>query len=196
MGDKTDTETLEVNYPPVLTKKDFVVRYKNGEFGNASPSWNTLQEYKDSGYCDGLIHIRNRIAGGHTWYDTHPSLVSKVWRTALEAGYSESDLYISAMAPTEKTIFQGEVQQSPVGLQLYYTTVAKPMRDALKTEAEQIAGLRAVGLLRYYLCPKSYDWINTLLDRYPGHVVEFSTYGVEWGTLPGFNTVFWEVRLY
>ena len=57
-------------------------------------------------------------------------------------------------------------------------------------------GIMALALLRRYLCPNSYDWMMTLLDRYPDHIVEFNTYSVNWGVLPGFNTAFWEVRLY
>src|SRR4029079_14257562 len=53
---------------PVLTKGDFVQRYKQGEFGNASPTWNTFDEYLAANYS-GQLHIRNRVAGGPSWYN-------------------------------------------------------------------------------------------------------------------------------
>lgn len=180
---------------PVLSKKDFVRRYAAGEFGNASPTWNEIREFTASRY-NGLVHLRNRVAGGPTWYDISSDEAETAWYKLLEKGVKPQDLYISAMAPTAKTLFQGEVQQGINHLDLYYTTVAKPMREALKSESEQVSGIVATSLLRRYLCPNSYDWLQILLDRYPGHVVELSTYSVEWGTLPGFNTVFWEVRMY
>lgn len=180
-------------YRPVLTKRDFVRRYNTGEFGNRSPTWETLDELMNSGYPENqLIHIRNRIAGGPTWYDIPLRYVPATLR---EVG-NPAGVYFSAMAPTSKTLFQGEVLQTDVGLSLLWTDVAKPMRDALRDKSVQEYGISAVERLRYWLCPKSYDWLETLLTRYPFHVVEFSTFSVEFGTLPGYNTVFWEVRLY
>jgi hypothetical protein len=100
------------------------------------------------------------------------------------------------MAPTEKTLFQGEVQQGIWGVDLYYTTVAKPMREALALWSRQVSGIIAVSLLRKFLCWRSYEWLEYLLEAYPDHVVEFSTYSQQWGTMVDYNTVFWEVRAY
>lgn len=85
--------------------------------------------------------------------------------------------------------------QSEQGLQLFYSEVKKPMRDSLKEGGKQVTGVVASMTLRHFMNPKSYDWLQVLLDRYPYHVVEFSCYGVCWGTLIGYNTAFWEVRL-
>ncbi len=186
-------------YTPVTTKRNFVKRYAAGEFGNHSPTWDTLGEFLESGYNSGLVHIRNRVAGGPTWYDVKPKEVNRLWLLIVGSLLDAVDpktLYISAMAPTEKTILQGEVQRGYNGLDLYYTTIAKPMRDALAIWAKQVNGIIADYLLRSYLCPNSWDWLQTLLERYPDHVVEFSTYSANWGTLDNFNTVYWEVRKY
>lgn len=189
---------------PVKTKRDFVVRYSAGEFGNASPTWDGLTDWGKSewpqyAWTDNsqLFHIRNRIAGGPTYYDLPIEMVATNWHHLVcDKNVPADSLYISAMAPTSKTLFQGEVMQTPTGLALYYTTVAKPMREALKVSNASVSGIIAVSLLRNYLCPNSYDWMQILLDRYPGHVIEFSTYSTCWGTLPNFNTVYWEIRLY
>lgn len=185
-------------FPPVLSKKDFVLRYQKGEFGNCSPTWDNPSQVRADGY-PGLLHIRNRVAGGPTWYNVWSDQLDDMWRLSLatEGVLGESQLYISAMAPTEKTILQGEVMRSEGGLYLYYSTVVAPMRDALRTEAKEARMVTALGLLSSALCPNSYDWLMILLDRYPDHVVEFSAYSTKWGTLfPKFNTCFWEVRLY
>lgn len=181
---------------PVKSKKDFVQRYAEGEFGNRSPTWsveeflaNTEADYEDNGYD--LFHLRNRTAGG----STHYNLNYREIRTAIER-IDPSGWYVSAMAPTNLTLFQGEVRDSPEGLELLWTTVRKPMRDALREESSTAYRIEALGRLRTFLDTRSLDWLSWLLWAYPGHVVEFSTYSRCWGVEPGYNTVFWEVRLY
>jgi len=181
---------------PVRTKSDFVKRYRAGEFGNCSPTWDSLEDYLHSGY-EGPLHIRNRVAGGPTWYDIRCDAVEVWWWGIIFSGEArETDLYISAMAPTDLTLFQGEVQRGMRGLDLHYTTVAKPMRTALVEESHQVSGAVATALLHHYLDSRSQDWLEYLLETYIDHVIELSTYDVPWGTVPGYNTCFWEVRLY
>ncbi len=181
---------------PVKTKLDFVRRYSTGEFGNASPTWDTVLEIEDGLVRKGLFHIRNRVAGGPTWYNlTYYDCLQK-WAFLQRIGVDPKTLYVSAMCPTEKTLFQGEVQRSERGLDLYYTTVAKPMRDALKEWSNQVYGLTAKCFLESFMCPGSYGWLSYLLASYPSHVIEFTTLSVNWGTLPGYNTIFWECRAY
>lgn len=183
--------------PPVRTKLDFVRRYALGEFGNASPTWNTLNEFLDSGYQEGLIHVRNRVPGAPTWYDVEWHRVAeKVWVLGKE-GWSRDQLYFSAMAPTERTTIQGEIVSDVLGrLCLYYSTVPKPMRASLIEGGRQVWGLAANTILQSYLNARSWVWLQWLLDAYPKHVIEFSSYSRNWGTIPGENTVWWEVRQY
>lgn len=176
---------------PVLSKRDFVNRYEQGEFGNRSPTWNTLEDFLSAKYIEGLVHVRNRTAGGDTYYDQTPQQAAELWKKLPSSQY-----YISAMAPTEKTLFQGEVIQGVKGLDLLFSTIVKPMRPALAESSERVQGVVASMLLTYYLNFNSRDWLNELFDRYPQHAIEFSTYSVCWGTLSGFNTLFWEVRRY
>ena len=183
---------MQEKFLPVTTKKNFVERYERGEFGNRSPTWHTLQQWQASGYL-GSMHLRSRTAGAPTWYDVPAAAVERKYR---ELNASSTTHYLSAMAPTQLTLFQGEVQRTPAGLYLYYTTVARPMRQALATGGRSSTGIMAKQLLKYFLCSNSFDWLQVLLDRYDNHIVEFSTYRRPWGTLPHFNTVFWEVRNY
>lgn len=182
--------------PPVKTKADFCLRYQRGEFGNHAPTWNTLEEFEKSGYT-GLVHLRNRVAGDLTWYDIPATEVGKRARELATQGLvTFSNLYYSGMAPTVLTLIQGEIQQSTEGIYLYYSKVPKPMRESLREGGKHVSGVVAIATLRHYLDPSSYDWIRELLTLYPEHVIEFSTYSVDWGTIPGRNTVVWEVRLY
>lgn len=198
-----------MEYLPVRTKSDFSRRYRAGEFGNAAPGWDTVDEFLaygrrefGTGPANGIYHLRNRLtAGGVGYYHLSWSAAVARWLEQKDRG----GWYCAEQVPEEvqRTLtLQGEVQQAipgtgRIGLELYYSTVPKVMREALHERAEQTHGLKALGLLRAALCPNSYEWLLELLDRYPGHVVEFSTFRKCWGTLfPRYNTIFWEVRLY
>lgn len=187
----------------VRSKTDFVTRYRNGEFGNASPTWNTFAEFEDycrktyhsisdSAYGSDRFHLRNRIAGGPTHYDQ--TAYSAFVRWIKEP--NKSQWYCSAMAPTSKTLFQGEVQRGCRGLELFYSCQPKTMREALAKDGKQVYGVVADQLIKHFLPANDHDWLMGLLERYPDHVVEFSTYSEEFGTITGFKTVFWECRLY
>lgn len=190
----------EIRYPPpVLSKPDFVTRYKKGEFGNASPTWDTpdqLLRYGDrfprEDKVPGLFHLRSKTPGGNTHYNLSWSATIARW---IEKPH-RSEWYTSAMAPEDKKSFQGELLDSDTGLYLNYNLQALPMREGMAKQSLHAEGVKVRILLRKYLCPNSLDWMYTLLDRYPGHAIEFSSYSCEWGTIPGFNTVFWEVRKY
>lgn len=184
----------EKQWRDISSKRDFVTRYRRGEFGNASPTWNTLEEFFDYHALEwpregDLFHLRSKEPGGPTHYNLCWDSIVRLSEDRDLSGY-----YVSAMAPTHKTLIQGEVKLSPSHLELRYTKVKKPMREALAESEETIFGLSAYQTLRMYLDANSYEWLFCLLDRYDGHIVEFSSYSTVWGTLPGFNTVFWEVR--
>lgn len=191
---------------PVLTKSDFVRRYNAGEFGNHSPTWGTFKEFERFtkekyptvsavAHTQDKYHLRNRVSGGTTHYDLNPRIAYGEWFSFV-LKREDKQWYCSQMAPTDKTILQGEVQRTYRGLELFYSTVRKPMRDSLREGGKQVYGISADLILKSYLPPNDHDWLMGLLDRYPDHVVEFSTYSVEFGTVPGFKTCYWEVRRY
>lgn len=207
-GPKIQSELAVVDdrlvYPPVLTKQNFTERYARGEFGNASPTWHTLRDFLDS-EADPYrtyYHLRNRTAGGETHYNLDVFQVIDLWKSWPVD--EQENWYCSAMCPTYKTIIQGEVIQGSygfdrfggAGLELLYSRVAKPMREALAEKSERASGIIAASLLRQHLCSNSWEWLNALLENYPGHVIEFTTLSTNWGTIPGYNTLFWEVRSY
>lgn len=187
---------------PVLTKSDFVRRYQTHEFGNHSPTWDTLAEWWTEDPVPWvrygrMFHIRNRIAGGPTFYNIDAGILSRYWQAIARECGGDRNLYISAMSPHEHNLLQGEVMRSPWGLYLHYSTVKnKPMRDALLEKAEDAEGLKAKLLIDWAFNDLSRQWLDYLLEEYDGHVVEFSAFGVCWGTVPGHNVVIWETRKY
>lgn len=183
---------------PVLSKADFVRRFSENEFGNRTQTWNTVDEFatwvqENDPRERNQYHLRNRIAGGATYYNLYGSECVARWMEQPD----RSSWYAAAMVDHSRQTIQGEVWDSPTGLTLYYTDVKAPMRTALAEKSDQVSGIIARFLLRRYLCPNSYDWLWELLERYPGHVIEFTAFerrGI--GTLPNYNTIFWEVRNY
>lgn len=184
-------------FPPVLNKRNFVERFRKNEFGNRGPTWETIHEFLKADYS-GLVHIRNRVAGGKTYYNIPDYLVEPTFnRASMEPGVRRDQFYFAAMAPHDRNLIQGEVMRTHQGLYLFYSLAKnKPMREALAESPRETYGIIAQLLLENLMCPASYEWTNTLLDRYPDHVIEFSTFDCEWGVLPGYNSVWWEVRAY
>jgi hypothetical protein len=185
---------------PIDTKAKFVRLYKAGEFGNAAPTWYSLDSMEDGGVLEDSVpwqkfHIRNKAPGGPTWYNVSIEDLADTWYGCVGL-YGTEGLYISAMAPHwEHGTIQGEVRRSVEHLDLTLAaTGLVPMRDALELGSNLVHGIEAVTTLRHYMDVNSYEWLQYLLDVYPDHVIEFSCFDRYWGTVPRRNTVFWEVR--
>lgn len=193
--DKLHYELLDRDRPirPVRTKPDFYRRFYAGEFGNHGPIWPTFDAYWDSEY-DAPIAIRTLKPGGPCQYNIARKQSREWLQLFNDQGWHE--LNFSAMAPTEKTVIQGEAQLGLAGLEIFVARVALPMRDALRQAGESYTGASATTLLRSLMDGHGFDWLTYLLDSYEDHVVEFSTFSVSWGVVPGARTVFWEVRSY
>lgn len=190
--------STEQDYKPVKTKKDFVRRYLAGEFGNRGPSWPDIDAWLSDADVQApwahykLYHVRNRVAGGTTYYDVPRPNVAPLWHS-LE---KPEQWYITEMAPHDRNVLQGELRLTHNGLELFASTARNvAMREALKT-AKNYSGFMANMMLTETMCANSREWLGVLLERYPNHVIEFSTFSVWWGTVPFHNTVFWEVRKY
>ena len=109
-----------VLYPPVKTKRDMVQRYQRGEFGNNSPSWDTLNNFSryaakwlappevDQG--EERFHLRNRLVGGETYYNLTARQVFFKWLQQED----KFQWYCSAMAP--KHLLNGELMRTHQGL--------------------------------------------------------------------------------
>lgn len=194
-----------MNFPPVLTKTDFVRRFEEGEFGNRSPTWKSLRDFYvalEEGVGEtvdlrGTYHLRNRIKGGKSWYDLKPFEVLEMARKVVNwQEATEESLYVAEMCPTSKTILVGEVFRGVGGLNLSYRTEAVTMRQAQAMGFKFSKGYVAKVILQHKMDNDSYEWLEYLLDTYEDHVVEFTTLSTCWGVVPRCNTLFWEVRKY
>lgn len=169
----------------VDNKADFVRRFIEGEFGNRTPVWWSIADVPLD-YA-GELCFRGLAPGFKTVYN-----VQQPWPA------QPPKCYVSSMIPKSVEalgLLQGEVYRSPEYPSLFCSREPVSMKAALE-RGTQMHGITAVLLLRRFLCPNSLDWLYHLLDTYDGHVIEFSAYAVNYGMLPGFNTLFWEVRNY
>lgn len=179
---------------PVLSKTDFVRRYIRGEFGNGPRTWIDLEQFIREADPNGLYHLRIARTGYPlTLYNVPYQNVTSAYEE-LRQHLQPDEIYISEMGPERLKVFQGELIQSPDWF-LKYNNLPMPMRHAFAIQTRYATGLTARFLMRAYLDAESYDWLEYLLEEYPDHVIEFSTYSVKWGT-KNWNTVFWEVRKY
>lgn len=171
---------------------------KRGSFGNKLRTWGSRQEVLNSGYR-GTVTMRYRGDGGGSFYAYEVPLrkIRSVEREWSGGGLDVSRISFNESAPDDFLVIQGEVMRGVEGLELFYSTKQMKMRDAMVDGGARSArGLTAKLLLETHLNPSSFADLEVLLDGFPDHVVEFSTYRFCLGDIPGRNTVIWEVRKY
>ena len=185
---------------PVRTKPDFVRRYAQGEFGNASPTWRDIEDFKMEVVlkrtdASKRYSLRSSVAGDKTQYNLNDWECLKEWRVLENLGLK--GWYASEMSPHQHNRLQGELLRTPSGLQLHYSMqVDLPMKDALRKDGKTVYGTVANILLQQKLTVSDFEWVMFLLDTYEDHVVEFTAFNVAWGTVLNSKCVIWEVRLY
>lgn len=126
------------------------------------------------------------------WMD----LYHKTTAISTHHGYRQDEFIYTPMFPDHLLRLQGYVYRTIHGLHLEYaTTPGVVMREAMK-HPKVAVGLRASILMQVNMNYADWEEINWLLDQYPDAIVEFTSYSVFVGSLPGRNTVVWEVRNY
>lgn len=181
--------------------------WQAGLFGNMLRTWNSLKEIESSGYRGTLsMRYKGDVGGKWTKYNVNIHDVAIVQQEWISQGAELGRITFNESAPDTDLVVQGEVMHcdsekryvDKEGFGLFFRYSCKPMkmRDALKTDQHHAWRLEARMLLERFLTPASYSDISELLEYFPGHSVEFSTYRYCLGNIPGRNTIFWEVRKY
>jgi len=177
----------------VPTKQAYYARWIRGEFGNRLRAWNTYEDLLESGY-QGNVTIRTLVSSAHTARYGVP--VQDVLKVIKEMGGSVQEHRFNESAPDDQLIIQGELYENVQGWYMVYNRAKCSMRDAMRNDPQIAEGLLAREILRHDCCPNSFDDIKSLLDIYPGHVIEFGVYACQLGDMPHRNTLIWEVRNY
>jgi len=170
----------------VYNKKQMFDLLLSGCFGNSVYHTTDPRFVLNDGYSGGVRHMRPGLPflSNQTAVDAYKHMVNCPYGGGCVFGRATPDHLLT---------FQGEY--APDG-RLWFSRAKLTMRRALREAPEWASGLLARSLLKHYMCPSSYADFLALTERYPDSVVEFSCYRVPWGTVPGRNTVVWEVRNY
>lgn len=164
-----------------------------GELGNTMPQFFDVavwQSSPDHGRYP-LWGLRSMERMGPVQLDVPtvdvPQLVAELFRSKAN---------ISPMVDQWLT-FRCEVWDAPGGW-LVWGTFDRELkwRAAMASTAREWTGVAAKVLLRELLSPGSLDDLETVLDRFPGHIVEMTILDRCRGRFPGRNAVVWEVRDY
>ena len=186
----------------VKTKRQNYSLYFLGAYGNTAIKWGSVGEIIRSGW-EGEVCIRSTrgMDRDKVGYNVPVENLEQKLREYEAQGIPRSVLTFNEPMPDEFLTIQGEVMRSHEGMRLFYSTVKKPMNEALREKPESAVNFAALLLLKRSLCPSSYDDLMGLLDVFSGDqsktsVIEFSTYSIDVGRIPNRNTVIWEVRNY
>lgn len=176
---------------PIKTKTDMYWHMKQGHFGNYIPFW-TLEEAEALSDEERMawhpFSIRWLVPSAKTLYNRPFDEIISTLRAVSTPGL------VCAMAPNGKEVLQGEVQRDAEGLYLFYGTEPGVMK-ANMPNFKHARRLEAKMILQHFLDAPSYENMMRLLDDFPDHVIEFSTFSERCGNL-NWNTAFWEVRAY
>lgn len=179
----------------INSKNEYYTLWKNLCLGNRIALFENLDDYLASGF-DGPTSIRYRQPGSpYKAFYVPTAKVPDVVEKFISQGASRDQFTFNESTPDDDLLIQGEMVYLVGGLHLTYSTDNCSMKQAME-KPQHAVGLRAIGLLKYYLNPKSYDMVQELFELYPDSVIEFGAYSRHLGVMPGHNTVIWEVRNY
>lgn len=181
----------------ILNKTAMYDLLDSGSLGNTLPMWRTVEEVRESGYTGPVgLRIRRGSGGGRHEYNIPFACLAERIDAWVRDGIARDSIIIQQMAPhTEHGLINGEVIRTPLGLELFYSRVRLPMKEALAVEHERVVGIRALTILRYFLDGSSLDDLMELMDLWPTSAIEFSAFDIPLG-IRHRNTIIWEVRDY
>jgi hypothetical protein len=171
---------------PIRNKTTMFRLLRAGAFGNTMRTWDDPESFRASGYT-GSTSLRGLRPGLPFLHAMSPEEALARWT---------ADYLFAEAAPDERVVMHGEIMHGCNGIVLSYSRVRANQREAFRQERIERCGSVALHLLRLWADPSSAEDILALLDLYPDHVVEFTVYDRCLGTVPGRNTITWEVRAY
>ena len=177
------------------SKREFYLLYENNLLGNKALTWNSYDEIVESEWKDCVcVRYRKNSERSKVKYNIPIDRLEHLISDLEKEGIYKKDLLFNQSMPDEKLTIQGELMQTENGFYILYTKVKKPMNIALRESEKSVWGLKAKLILERYLDASSYADIKEILEIFPDSVIEFSSYEINVGTLPGRNTIIWEVR--
>lgn len=193
--DEAKTRVFSRNPPSIKSKLEFYTLYEKGFFGNRAMAWKTYEEIIESGWRGQVcMRAKNGTQRKNVIYNIDLKKVPGKIEDWKKFGIPKEKISFNQSMPDKDLTIQGELMNSEKGLYLLYTTVKKPMNLGLREQELHTEGMKTNLMLKSYLSPSSYEDMKILLEMFPEDIIEFSSYRVNVGNIPGRNTVIWEVR--
>ena len=179
---------------PIRSKDVMYRTLVAGGFGNTCPVYFSVGEWlrAENGGVP-LWGVRSHTSGDpRARLDVPTAVVADYCRSVFgDHGFNITPMVDHMLA------FRGEVYDAGSrGLVLFGVAGRRELkwRPAFRQYGREYTGSAAAVVLRTVMNGNSYDDLQILLEQYPGHVVEFTALEREFGTVPGRNSVVWEVR--
>ena len=186
---------------PVRTKEVMYKLLVAGCFGNTLPQWFDIQTWKNDPKAGNIPvwGVRTLTPGGPCRLYCPRNEVEKTAEEYRQLGH-KINISIMLDAICYVTLY-ADVYDDPTTGQLCVYGVEYPpkgssWRAIMPTQGKTYTGLEARLLLQRHLTPSSLADGEALRELYPDHVYELSACDRNIGTIPGRNSIMWEVRLY
>jgi hypothetical protein len=189
----------------VLNKKQNFRLCHSGVYGNRVRQWESIEEWKNSGYSEPVAMRVAMLAGGGgpKQFGVPPEQVISVARSWEKSrGIPLSEVRIAEMADGERVLqghYLNDVYEQDGETRhgyLRYTLATGQMPIAFEKHRDVAYGHRADLLIRSLMTTASYEDWQELVAEYSGHVLEFSVWNDCLGDLPHRNAIVWEIRRY
>ena len=201
----------------IRSKRQFFAMWEAGLLGNRTRLWRDPLEAarwgmeRDINRCmcasrDGRKSFEGTMigfrelrkpgsAGAGKWERVPWMLVPE---TALQWKREGREFIMDDGCPDEYRTLQGEVVRTERGLEGFLDLEGKlPMRPAMAAgHMKHRSYLETRVLLERFMDPNSREDLDSILELFPDHAIEFSCFSVNVGIFPRRNTLFWETRLY
>jgi len=197
-------DKIEDRPPPLFYKSQMYHALSTGQLGNSVPMFFGLEEWlheKDDCNHYGLWGVRSLTPGDRKRcrLNVPTGEVAEYWCKWFGSGGGNISPMLDRWAVLRGQVL--EPRHPPFGLTLDYVPPGKvdeesPWHGSFNKYGTTARGIVAWEILRCYLWPSDLEDLRVLLERYPGHVVEFSACDRAVGLIANRNTVWWEVRLY
>lgn len=166
---------------------------REGRLGNYVETWDSVPKAIVAGAFvnDGTVMIRSMVPNG-------PNKANLEAGSALEFQYElfckGVEFVVQPMLNDQWRTVQGELIYEP-DLKMWWSTMKRPMRQALREEPRWSNGAETMSVLAHYMDASSFADVFEIMDKYPNAVVEFGCFDRGVGVLRR-NTIIWEVREY
>lgn len=167
-------------------------RLNAGLLGQTLPAVETLPDLERLVSGGGKFAIRYKQAGGRTEFHLPADVVLSRVRT-LPVGVWN----VTPMIPDDNRVCYGHLLDGVGGWALHYSTDPKPCKLMHHRDGcveRHLVGLAARMYLQGIMDFTGWETLETLVDLYPDHVIEFTVLSDSIPSVGSSNVIFWEVR--